>query len=95
MPLLPGKSAFSHNIKAEIAVGKPQKQAVAIAYSKLDHKSEGGDVEQDPSNELLDQVAGELLQAIETKDKSLLVEALTALCMHLQDESNETQEETI
>ena len=28
-----GKAAFRKNIKAEIASGKPQKQAVAIAYS--------------------------------------------------------------
>jgi hypothetical protein len=36
MPLESGKSkaAFSHNVKAEVAAGKPQKQAVAIAYSK-------------------------------------------------------------
>lgn len=27
------KAAFKSNIKAEIAAGKPQKQAVAIAYS--------------------------------------------------------------
>jgi hypothetical protein len=27
------KAAFSHNVKAEIAAGKPQKQAVAIAYN--------------------------------------------------------------
>jgi hypothetical protein len=27
------KSAFSKNVKAEINAGKPQKQAVAIAYS--------------------------------------------------------------
>ncbi len=34
MPLEHGKSkeAFSHNVKAEMAAGKPQKQAVAIAY---------------------------------------------------------------
>ena len=34
MPLEPGKSseAFSHNVKAEVEAGKPQKQAVAIAY---------------------------------------------------------------
>ena len=33
MPLIKGKSekAFKSNIKAEIAAGKPQKQAVAIA----------------------------------------------------------------
>jgi len=35
MPLRPGKSraAVSSNIKTEIAAGKPQKQAVAIALS--------------------------------------------------------------
>ena len=36
MPLEKGKSekAFKHNIKAEVAAGKPVKQAVAIAYSE-------------------------------------------------------------
>lgn len=36
MPLSSGKSAkaFSHNVEVEMAAGKPQKQAVAIAYSK-------------------------------------------------------------
>ena len=35
MPLKKGESkkAFQENIKTEIAAGKPQKQAVAIAYS--------------------------------------------------------------
>jgi Uncharacterized protein conserved in bacteria (DUF2213) len=36
MPLSSGKSAkaFSHNVEVEMAAGKPQKQAIAIAYSK-------------------------------------------------------------
>lgn len=36
MPLSKSKSkkAFSHNVKAEMAAGKPQRQAVAIAYSE-------------------------------------------------------------
>ena len=39
MPLVKGKKAktkkgFSSNVKAEIEAGKPQKQAVAIAYSE-------------------------------------------------------------
>lgn len=39
MPLAKGKAAktkkgFSKNVKAEMAAGKPQKQAVAIAYSE-------------------------------------------------------------
>ena len=35
MPLVnsSSKKAFRKNIKAEMAAGKPQKQAVAIAYS--------------------------------------------------------------
>ncbi len=35
MPLNKGKSkkAFSQNVRTEMAAGKPQKQAVAIAYS--------------------------------------------------------------
>lgn len=39
MPLVKGKKArtragFSENIRREMDAGKPQKQAVAIAYSK-------------------------------------------------------------
>lgn len=36
MPLSKGtsKKSFEKNIKTEIAAGKPQKQAVAIAYSE-------------------------------------------------------------
>ena len=48
MPLTKSKSdkAFKHNIKAEIAAGKPQKQAVAIAYAtkRAAKKAGGGDV---------------------------------------------------
>ena len=41
MPLVKGKKAkskkgFSSNVKAEMDAGKPQKQAVAIAYSVAD-----------------------------------------------------------
>lgn len=35
-----GKEAFSTNIKREIEAGKPQKQAVAIAYS-VKRKAQG------------------------------------------------------
>jgi len=34
------KKAFSHNVKAEMKAGKPQKQAVAIAYS-VKRKAQG------------------------------------------------------
>ena len=38
MPLMKSRSkgAFAHNVKAEIAAGKPPKQALAIAYSVKD-----------------------------------------------------------
>ncbi len=50
MPLVKGRSdkAFEHNIKAEIGAGKPQKQALAIAYAtkrKAQHHAHGGHVE--------------------------------------------------
>jgi hypothetical protein len=53
MPLIKSKSpkAFKANIKAEIKAGKPQKQAVAIAYSvkrKAQKKAGGGSM--DPMN---------------------------------------------
>lgn len=40
MPLEPGKSkaAFKHNVETEIKAGKPQKQAVAIAYRESGEK---------------------------------------------------------
>lgn len=43
MPLVKGRSAktkkgFSENVKREMDSGKPQKQAVAIAYSEAGEK---------------------------------------------------------
>ena len=35
------KSAFSQNVKAEMDAGRPQKQAVAIAYS-VQHRARSG-----------------------------------------------------
>jgi hypothetical protein len=49
MPLSHGKSkkSFQHNIKAELAAGKPLKQSLAIAYNTkrhAQHKAHGGSV---------------------------------------------------
>ena len=46
MPLKHGKSekAFKSNVKAEVKAGKPEKQAVAIAYAvkrDAEHKRKG------------------------------------------------------
>ena len=43
MPLVKGKKArtragFSENVRREMDAGKPQKQAVAIAYSEANEK---------------------------------------------------------
>lgn len=43
MPLVKGKKArtskgFGENIKHEMEAGKPQKQAIAIAYSEADRR---------------------------------------------------------
>jgi hypothetical protein len=140
MPLSHGKSkkAFSHNVEVEMDAGKPQKQAVAIAYSekrRAKHEahggmaswsscpecmSDGGEVEADNvlmnshrysdpgysyasggyaeeggagmedggeadagdvDSELDEMCAEELLQAIESKDKKQIVEAIKALIM--------------
>lgn len=50
MPLSQGKSpkSFSKNVRTEMEHGKPQKQAVAIAYAvkrKNAHKAHGGEME--------------------------------------------------
>jgi Domain of unknown function (DUF6321) len=53
MPLIKSKSekAFKTNIKREIEAGKPQKQAVAIAYDVKRHakKAEGGSLKSIPA----------------------------------------------
>lgn len=51
MPLIKSKSpeAFKKNIEAEVKAGKPQKQAVAIAYSvkRAAKKAKGGAMHDD------------------------------------------------
>ena len=123
MPLLPGKStkAFSHNVKVEMDAGKPQKQALAIAYSeKRKHMAKGGKVKQrnyeleqagpnipgipvpmaeggevDENDDLMPHIVDEFMKAFETKDKSLLMEALTALVLHIQDMDQEQDKESL
>ncbi len=34
----PGSKGFGQNIKTEMSAGKPQRQAVAIAYSEADER---------------------------------------------------------
>lgn len=92
MPLILGKSkkAFSHNVAAEIDAGKPQKQAVAIAYSqkrKAQHKAWGGKVDQD-HDMVMDHCAMELMKAMEMKDMGAFKAAFSVMVadvMHKMD----------
>lgn len=64
MPLIHGKSkkAFKHNIEAEIDAGKPEDQALAIAYAireKRKKMSEGGEVEGEMSTDPMSDVLKE------------------------------------
>jgi len=60
MPLMQGKSpkAFSHNIKAEMKAGKPQNQALAIAYAvkrkNMKKMAAGGEVS--PHKEMIKEI---------------------------------------
>lgn len=94
MPLMKSKSkaAFSENVRREMEAGKPQKQALAIAYSVKDdasHKAEGGMMEEQDTDDLISMVADEMLEAIDKKDANLLVEAIKALIIHIQQEDLE------
>lgn len=83
MPLERGKSksAFEHNIKAEVHAGKPVKQAVVIAYDekrKAHFMAEGGEMDSDHEM-IMDHVAMEALHAIERKDHEAFREAFETL----------------
>ncbi len=57
MPLSRGKSkvAFEHNVKAEMNAGKPQKQALAIAYATKRRKmAHGGMIDEEPQEHIDD-----------------------------------------
>ena len=97
MPLIKGKSpaSFSHNVSAEMHAGKPQKQAVAIAYSekrKAQHMAEGGEADWADDKELMNQVVGELMDGMEKKDRSSVMAALEALIHHIQTEDKAQDE---
>ncbi len=58
MPLIKSKSpeAFKHNLKAEMAAGKPMKQSLAIAYAQKRKKmAHGGTAEYEPSMDKMEE----------------------------------------
>ncbi len=70
---------------------KKKNQGGGIAIER--EASPTHDSDRNMDDALLDQVAEEFLKAIETKDKSLLREALGALVLHIQDEDREQDKE--
>lgn len=69
MPLRSGKSkaAFSHNVEVEVAAGKPQKQAVAIAYSQ---SGEDVEIEEDCELEIDCALTGDAMLAMDRGARS-------------------------
>jgi hypothetical protein len=96
MPLKHSKTpaAFKENIETEIEHGKPQKQAVAIAYSEKreaehkDHMAEGGEAK-DPDDEIHSMLGQEIHSAIESKDHKKLSGSLEALIMSCMNKRGE------
>lgn len=62
------------------------KQGSAYVHQQS-HLAEGGPVEDDA--QIMDMVVDELMEAFEKKDKALLMDALRALVLHIQDEDQE------
>lgn len=98
MPLMTGKSknAFVHNIKAEVNAGKPQKQAVAIAYSEKAKKmADGGEAEPEDSDHeaIMDQVAKEMMDAIESNDNDKLLEAFQCIVADVMQKMSQDGQE--
>lgn len=65
MPLSkgPGPKSFSKNVKTEMEHGKPQKQAVAIAYAvkrRGQHKAHGGEINDDDTCQYCDPIVDPL-----------------------------------
>jgi hypothetical protein len=82
MPLIHGKSpkAFSHNVAAEMNAGKPQKQAVAIAYSekrKAQHMAQGGMIEPERNPSMMS--ASAMSAMIRAKKKKMAEETSNAV----------------
>lgn len=45
------KKTFEHNVKTEMSAGKPQKQALAIAYAMKRRKAMGGMINEDEAED--------------------------------------------
>lgn len=100
MPLIKSSShkAFQHNLKAELSAGKPKNQALAIAYTEAGEKKANGGLmekhdEMQDMDQMMDQVAHELMEGIEKKDSKMVMDALTALVLHIQDADQDQDSE--
>jgi len=84
MPLKPGHSqkVIGENIHEMVEAGHPQQQAVAAALHNADY-AEGGEI--DDSKALLDGISQELLDSIDRKDCSKMLDAIRALVLNIED----------
>lgn len=97
MPLIHSKrpEAFKHNVETEMSAGKPQKQAVAIAYEEAGeaHKAEGGEVggTDVPSeeDEISSALGSELMGALEAKDHKKIMSAIEATVLRCMNKGQE------
>lgn len=92
MPLIKSNSpkAFTSNLKAELSAGKPKKQALAIAYSEAgEKKANGGLMEHEDMHEMMMEVAKELCEGVKTDNHEMVMQALEALVLHIQDKDEE------
>lgn len=70
---------------------KKNQFGVAVGPSKV-ADSTHPDEDHGMDDEIMDKVADEFLHAIETKDKKLMRDALSALVLHIQDEDKKQDE---
>lgn len=89
------KSAFSHNIKAEVNAGKPVKQAVAIAYSEkrnsMKKMAEGGSINDDDDKMIMNHMMMQHMDAIHNRDVTGAHESLRAMMTHMMNQMDEDE----
>lgn len=99
MPLIKSKSkkAFEHNLKAELAAGKPKDQALAIAYSTQRHAgkkmAEGGEVKKSEPNSKLKEAFKSIRESFGEKQPVKLLKKKSSMMGVRMAEGGEIEDE--